>query len=594
MARKYTVIKGISASPGISIGKAFLLDSEVFNISRRKILEEEIPQEIVRLEDALIQAKKGILKLQRRISKRIGAERSEIFNAHLLVLEDRSLIEEVISRLKKEKLVVEYIFLRTLEKYIKAFSKIDDEYIKERTIDIEDVGKRVLRNLLGKQRQTLRTLEEGVIVIAYDLSPSDTASMHKEKVIAFATEIGSRTSHTAIMARALEIPATVGLEDLTQKVKPQDTVIVDGNQGIIIITPPPRVIAEYEKRKAILEEFENSLLSLRDLPAETLDGHRVRLVANIELPEEVPSALEHGAKGIGLYRTEYLYIDRQDLPDEEEQYEAYRKVVEEMSPYPVVIRTLDLGGDKFLSQLKTPREMNPFLGWRAIRFCLAQPEIFKVQLRAILRAASHRDLDMMYPMISNAEEFRLANQILLEAKEELKKKKVDFKENMRVGIMIETPSAAIMCDILAEEAAIDFFSIGTNDLIQYSFAVDRVNEKVAYLYEPTSPAILRLVKNIIDAAHKARISVSMCGEMASDVSLALLLVGLGLDELSVSPIVVPDIKKVVRSINFSRAKEFAERCLKMNSGKEVKFFLRKELKHLVPEMIPEEHKNVNT
>lgn len=578
------ILKGIPASPGIAIGKVFMLDSETLPVLKRQIFEKELPQEIARFEDALIQTRQEILKIQERISEELGVQHAEIFNAHLLVLEDRTLIEEVISRLKKELLCVEYIFDDVLKKYITAFSKMEDEYLKERVADIRDVGKRVLRQLLGKKRETLADLKEKVIVVAYDLSPSDTASMHKKNVIAFVTDIGGRTSHTAIMAKALEIPAVVGLETVTKNVKGSDTIIVDGSNGIVIVEPDSDTISRYEREKVRFEEYDTLLFKLRDLACVTPDGREIELSANIEIPDEVPAVKSHGACGIGLYRTEFFYLNRTDLPTEEEHYEAYRHVAEQVTPHPVIIRTLDLGGDKFLSQLTVPKEMNPFLGWRAIRFCLARPDIFKVQLKAILRASAHGKLKVMYPMISGVEELRAANQILEEAKEELRKTRAPFDEDMEVGAMIEVPSAALTCDILAKE--VDFFSIGTNDLIQYSLAVDRINEKIAYLYEPAHPAVLRLIKNIIDTGHNANIWVGMCGEMAGEPTFGLLLLGLGLDEFSTSPVNLPRIKQVIRSVEFKTAQKVAEQALTLSTGREVEEFAKEKLKELVPDLLP--------
>jgi len=582
MPKKSIVFKGIPAAPGIVIGEAYLLDSEEIAVSKKRVKDSELSSEINRFKEALIKTKEQIVKIKDNISREMGAEHGEIFSAHLLVLEDTMIIEEVILRLKREKYSVEYIFLDVLKKYINAFSKMDDEYLRERISDINDVGKRILKNLMGVKTRSLGNLKRKVIVIAYDLSPSDTATMHKKNVIGFATDIGGRTSHTAIMAKSLEIPAVVGLEKVTKNISNGDILIVDGNHGLIIADPDDATLKRYKGQQKKLQELEKGLSNLKDLVAETKDGRKVELSANIELPEEVPSVLYHGAEGIGLFRTEYFYMNRPDLPNEEEQYLAYKAVAQKVKPYSVVIRTLDLGGDKFLSQLEIPREMNPFLGWRAIRFCLARPDIFKIQLRAILRASAHGKLKVMYPMISGVEELKQANVILEEVKEELRKIGTSFDENMEVGAMIEIPSAALTSDILAKE--VDFFSIGTNDLIQYALAVDRVNEKIAYLYEPVHPAVLRLIKNIIDSGHKENVWVGMCGEMAGEPPLALLLLGLGLDEFSVSPIVLPEIKRVIRSVTLTQAREIAEEALTLSTGRDIEDFVKRKLRHLVPEL----------
>jgi phosphotransferase system enzyme I (PtsI) len=572
-------LKGIAAASGISIGPAYKIGKEEFVIPKQPIRQEEIPLQIQLFEEALIKTRREIIELQKRIGAEMGQEEAQIFDAHLLVLEDRMLIEEVISRLKKEQLCVAFIFSEVLKKYIDVFSRIEDEYLKERIVDINDVGRRILRHLLGKTRQSLADLKERVIVVAHDISPSDTAAMHKQNVAAFVTDIGGKTSHTAIMAKSLEIPAVVAVGEGTAKIRAGDILIVDGIMGVVIVNPDEETLAEYRKEEEKLRGIAERFLSVKDLPAITLDGKVVGINANIEFPDEVPSVKLHGGEGIGLYRTEFFYMNRKDLPTEEEHYQAYKYVAEEMKPYPVIIRTLDLGGDKFLSQFDIPREMEPFLGWRAIRFCLARPEIFRLQLRAILRASVHGNLKVMYPMISGIEELQQANKILEEAKEELKSKGISYNDDIKVGAMIEVPSAAMTVDILAKES--DFFSIGTNDLIQYSLAVDRVNEKVAYLYEPAHPAVLRLVKNIIDVSHSKNIKVGMCGEMAGEQNLALILLGLGLDEFSIPPQIIPELKYIIRSLKFKQAQEIANEALKLSTGREIEEFTRLKLKEIL-------------
>jgi phosphotransferase system enzyme I (PtsI) len=582
---KELTLKGIPAAPGIVIGKVLLLDREQYVIAKRSLKEDQVQTEIKRFKDALLQTKQEVIDMKKRISEELSTEHGQIFSAHLLVIEDSMLIEEVIAKIKKEKLSAEYVFQDVLKKYIKVFSEMDDEYLRERISDINDIGKRILKNLIGAREDALSTLKEKAIVVSYDLSPSDTATMHKKNVIGFATDIGSRTSHTAIMAKSLEIPAVVGLETVTKDVKNGDTIVIDGTHGLVIINPSPTTLKLYESSRKKLLAFEKHLLETKDLPAETKDGRKIELMSNIELPEEVASVLAHGAEGIGLYRTEYFYMNRKDLPSEEEQFKAYSAVARKMKPHTVVMRTLDLGGDKFLSQLDMPQEMNPFMGWRAIRFCLARPDIFKTQLRAILRASAFGKLKMMYPMISGLEEIRQANTILEEAKKELRKEGMAFDENIEVGVMIEVPSAAIIADILAREA--DFFSIGTNDLIQYSLAVDRVNEKIAYLYEPAHPAVLLLIKNIIEAGHRAGIWVGMCGEMAGDINMTLILLGLGLDEFSTSSVAVPEIKRIIRSVTMDQVREVAQQAIMLSSGKEIEKFARRKLKEIVPDVAAE-------
>jgi len=572
-------LKGIAAAGGISIGPAYMLGREELVVSREAITWADIPMQIQLFEEALIQTRREIIELQKRISLDMGQQEAQIFDAHLLVLEDRMLIEEVISRLKKEQLNVAYIFSEVLKKYIGVFLKIEDEYLKERTADINDVGKRILRNLLGKKKKSLDDVGVRMIIVAHDISPSDTAAMHTKNVAAFVTDIGGKTSHTAIMAKSLEIPAVVGLEGVTSKVNPGDMLIVDGSTGVVIIDPDEETLKGYQQKLGSLKGLTDKFLSVKDLSAVTSDGLAFSINANIEFPDEVPGVKLHGGQGIGLYRTEFFYMNRKDSPSEEEHYQAYKYVAEEMNPHPVVVRTLDIGGDKFLSQFQIPHEMQPFLGWRAIRFCLARPEIFKLQLRAILRASVHGNLKLMYPMISGVEELRQANRLLEEAKEELRQNGLKFNDKIQVGVMVEVPSAAMTADILAKEA--DFFSIGTNDLIQYSLAVDRSNEKVAYLYDPAHPAVLRLVKNTIEAAHAAKIKVSMCGEMAGEPSLALILLGLGLDEFSLPPQVIPELKYVIRAISFKAAQEIAASALNLATGKEVEEFAKDKLVELL-------------
>ncbi|MFC1592434.1 phosphoenolpyruvate--protein phosphotransferase [Candidatus Omnitrophota bacterium] len=574
-------LTGIAASPGIIIGPAFKLRREEWVIAKQKIHATDVPLQIQLFEEALIKTRHEILDLQKRISQEMGKDSAQIFEAHLLVLEDRMLIEEVISRLKDENLCVAFIFSGVLKKYIDVFSRIEDDYLKERITDINDVGKRILRHLLGKEGRgkLLANLEKRVVLVAHDLSPSETAIMHKENICGFVTDVGGKTSHTAIMAKSLEIPAVVGLRLATEKIKNDDLLIVDGSLGLVIVNPDEDILNSYHREEDKLKDITEKFSQVKDLPALTPDNYKVSILANLELPEEIPSVKLHGAEGIGLYRTEYFYMNRKDLPSEEEHFQAYKSVAQAFSPHPVTIRTLDLGGDKFISQLEIPREMTSFLGWRAIRFCLARPDIFKVQLRAILRASVFGNLKLMYPMISGIEELEQANKILDDCKKELSVENVVFNNNIQVGTMIELPSAALTADLLGKKS--DFFSIGTNDLIQYSLAVDRANEKVAYLYEPTHPAVLRMIKSVIEAGHSNNIKVAMCGEMSGDEIMVLILLGLGLDEFSMPSLAIPQIKYIIRSVTLKEAKNIAQQALSLSTGKEVEIYSQKRLREIL-------------
>ncbi len=566
-------LTGIGVSPGIVIGRAYIFASERFSVPKIHIDSSKIEHQIIRFEEALARTMQEIQELRKKVASEIGDEHAHILDAHLLVLEDALLIERTIKGVRSKKLNIGYVFSEVLEELAGALSKSSDSYLRGRASDVRDVGRRVLRNLLGKEEKTLKALDEEVIVIAYDLSPADTAGMHKEKVIGFVTDVGSRTSHTAIMARSLEIPAVVGLEDISHRVASGDMLIVDGTGGIVIVNPDKETLKRYEEERTRFEVREKELRELSKLPAQTLDGHIVRLMANIELKDELRSVLAHGAEGIGLYRTEFFYLNRPDLPGEDEQYEAYRYIARRVAPHSVVIRTMDLGGDKFVSRLEIAHELNPFMGWRGIRFCLAQPEIFKTQLRAILRASTEGRLSVMFPLVSTVAELKKAKEFLEEAKQGLRKKGQSFDENLEVGVMIETPSAAMIADILADE--VNFFSIGTNDLIQYSMAIDRINEKVAYLYRPAHPGVLRLIRRVVDAGHDKGIRIDMCGEMAGEAQFAVVLLGLGIDGFSMSPVGIPAIKRIIRSVTLREAREVASDVLKLSTADEVEKVLSK-------------------
>ena len=576
-------IRGIGVSPGVVVGPVFLLTADDDYVQEYRVSPDNVPREIGRFEEALIETRRQIKRIQQDVVRATHRDGASIFDAHLMVLDDGKLIEEVIGEIRESGRNVEGALKFVAARYTEALSVVDDDYLRERTADIKDVVRRLLRNLSGKVGPVFEQLDRKHIVVANDLSPSDTAAMRKDVVQGFATDLGSPTSHTAVMARALEIPAIVGLHDITLRVSAGDEVLIDGNKGILIVRPTPERLQEYGKVIETRRHIETGLTTLKGKVAETKDGHRVVLSANVEGPEEIDTVLAHGAYGVGLFRTEYLFLTKDKLPTEDQQAEVYDKISGQLAPAPVIIRTLDIGGDKFLSDVRVPREMNPFLGCRAIRLSLAQPEMLKSQIRAILRASSRGNVKIMYPMISNAGEVIRANEILEEAKEELRAAKMPFDESIEVGAMIETPSAALTADVISEH--VQFFSLGTNDLIQYTLAVDRVNERVAYLYEPTHPAILRLIKHTIDVGHKHKVWVGLCGEMGGDPVMAPLLVGLGIDELSAVPSAVPLVKDVIRNLTREEARELAERSLAARTAGEVLQYCRKLIEKVAPEIL---------
>jgi phosphotransferase system enzyme I (PtsI) len=560
--------EGAGVSPGIARGKVHVVRDELDEVVRYRIAPSQVPDEIGRFETALIQTRMQILEMQQRIAESIGAKDAAIFDAHLLVVEDRTLIDEVLRKLETDLCNVEWVFQEVATRYAETLNKIDDPYLRERALDIQDVTKRVIRNLQGKAPKTFVPLNEPHILVTHNLTPSDTASIDRANVLGIATDLGSRTSHTAILSRSLNIPAIVGLHDITARLETGQQVLLDGNDGWLILNPTPETLAQYAKTESRRARISAQLKELRETTSTTRDGRHIVLSANIELPEDVDAVKANGAEGIGLYRTEFLYLNRTTLPTEEEQYRTYREVAERVFPDPLIIRTFDLGGDKLApGTVDIGDELNPFLGWRAIRFCLENLEIFKTQLRAILRGSAVGNVKIMFPMISGVDELRRATAVLEECKEELRSSKMDMAERLEVGAMIEIPSAAICASVLAAE--VDFFSIGTNDLIQYALAVDRVNEKIAHLYEPTHPAVLRLLKMIADAAHANNLWVGVCGEMAGDAALIPLLLGLGMDELSTAATLVPRVKRAVQSLTIPECRELVEETFKLNTASEI-------------------------
>jgi phosphotransferase system enzyme I (PtsI) len=557
--------RGAGVSPGLAHGVIHVVRDDLDDVGRYHIEPSQIGNEIARFEAALVQTRVQILEMQQKIAEAIGAKDAAIFDAHLLVVEDRTLIDEVLRRLETERCNVEWVFQEVASNYAETLSKIDDPYLRERALDIQDVTRRIVRNLQGKAPKPILSAAEPHILVAHNLTPSDTATMNRQLVLGMATDLGSRTSHTAIIARSLNIPAVVGLHDATEKLETGQHVLLDGYTGVLIVDPTPETLSYYGEIEIRKGQVTKELKQLRETTSTTSDGRHIVLSANIELPGDVDAVAENGAEGIGLYRTEFLFVNRDTLPSEEEQYETYRKVAEQVKPNPLIIRTFDLGGDKLaVGAVDVGDELNPFLGWRAIRFCLENIDIFKTQLRAILRASAVGNVKIMFPMISGLEELRHAKAVLDECRREVGEKKT---ATMEVGAMIEIPSAAISADSLARE--VDFFSIGTNDLIQYTIAVDRVNERIAHLYEPTHPAVLRLLKMIADAAHANKIWVGVCGEMAGDVALIPILLGLGMDELSVGARSVPRVKMAVRSLAVPECEQLVDEVLRLQTSSEI-------------------------
>jgi len=550
------IFNGIGASPGIVIGRVYLLDRKKVVVAGQRIEDVNVKDEVARFKKAVEVSKGQLEDIRKRYTRDLGKSHRYILDTHIMLLEDKMLVEGTVKRIKDARINSEGALRETIDAIAKKFDAIEDEYLRERKHDVEQVAERVLRNLTGKKQESLAEISEEVIVIAHDLAPSDTLMMRKDKVLGFATEMGSRTSHTAIVARSLGIPAAAGLEKITASVRTGDVVILDGNHGTVIVDPDEETFLDYLRRQQRYKYFEMELDKLRDLPAETLDGKRIHLQGNIELPEEVATVAKHGGAGIGLYRTEFLYLNRQHLPTEEQHFVAYRDVAERAAPNDVVIRTLDVGGDKLALPDQYEQEPNPALGLRAIRFCLQNRDIFRAQLRGILRASAHGKIKVLFPMISALPELQEIKRLMEEVRSELRAEGIPFDERLEIGVMIEIPSAALTADLMAPE--VDFFSIGTNDLIQYTLAIDRTNEHVAFMYEPLEPAVLRLLQRVSHAAHEAKIGLAMCGEMAGDPLYAAILMGLGFEYLSMNVAAIPWVKKVVRSVRMQDAVELAD------------------------------------
>ena len=570
-----SILQGIAASPGIAIGRARLADRIRVSVSEETIAENAVDFEVSRFLTAVDGVREDLQSLKRQLETEKGAEHLYVLDTHLLILDDTMLTGGAVDCIKTEFINAEGAVKRTLRKYREFFDAIEDEYLRERCSDVEVVGERILRRMTGVSQEAINDFAGKSLIIAHDLSPADVLQIDKSRIIGFATDLGGKTSHAAILARALEIPAVVGLETATSSIMTGDHIIIDGSTGAVILNPDDETFRDYLARKQYYEYCDQELAKLKSLPAVTLDGHRIRLKGNLEFVEEAPSLTAHGGEGVGLYRTEMLFMNRSVLPDEDEQFAAYLRMVREVSPGPVSIRTLDVGGDKFVPDLNLNDELNPALGLRAIRLSLRNPETLRPQLRSILRASAFGDVRVFFPMISGVGEFLAAKKIMRELQEELRSEGTAFAEDIKIGIMIEVPSAVLTADLLAKE--VDFFSVGTNDLIQYSLAIDRTNEHLAHLYEPLNPAILRSLKMVVDAAHAAGIDACICGEMAGDPLYLPVLLGLGFDELSMSPPSIPKVKQILRRCSLAAAEALVARLLSLATAAEVEAQLKSEI-----------------
>ncbi len=574
--QKETTFRGIPASPGIAIGRVHFLRADSSEVTPRKIAPYEVEPEIKRLERAIKQTRAAMTESRERAIEMAGETVGRIFDAHLLILEDEEFQKEVRSRILREQFGTEFIVYDTMGRTIELMEKQKGELFRERAADVRDVRTQLLRFLQGNEKSAPKGPDEPSVLVASGLSPTDTLHIDKERIHGIAIDLGGATSHTAILARSLEIPAVVGLGSFSSKAKEGQTIILNGNSGKVLLAPTTASLKEYRAKRKRYQRFQSELAGLCELPSETKDGHTVELHGNIELAHEVESVLSHGGSGVGLFRSEYLFLTRGTSPDEEEQFEAYKKAADALWPRPITIRTFDLGGDKLHSGLHAQSERNPFLGWRAIRVSLSHPDLFRTQLRAILRASVKKNVQIMFPLIASLWEVRKVKQALKGVMEELRSEGIPFDEEIPVGIMIEVPSAVIIADVLAPE--VDFFSIGTNDLVMYTLAVDRGNEMVSDYYRAHHPAVLRLIRDTVQRGHDAGIPVGICGEIAADPLSTILLIGLGLDELSVSPGEIPEIKKIIRSISSEDCKAVAEKALELSTAADVSRLLEKEMK----------------
>jgi phosphotransferase system enzyme I (PtsI) len=573
-------IQGIGASPGIIIGKAYLIERSKVRLPQKGIHPDQVEEEVKRFLNAIQESRNQLMEIKGKILDPEVGRHSFILDVHLMILDDQMLIQDTVERIRKKKVNAEWALDLTLEKLNIAFKAIDDEYLRERQSDLHYVSSRIFRNLLGKRHDDISQIKGKVIVVAHDLSPADTLQMNLKHVSGFITDIGGKISHTAILSRSLGIPAVVGLEVATTLINGGDLLVIDGETGEVIINPTEEVSQSFIERKRRIRSMERGILKYAPLRAETRDGVQVRLQGNIEMVEEISSVKMHGGEGIGLFRTEILYLNRNDLPSEEEHFLTYRRLAEEVSPAPATIRTLDVGGDKFLPNYSKGNEMNPAMGLRAIRFSIKETDIFKTQLRGILRASAYGRLRILLPMISGIEEIRQTKAILEEVKKGLVKAKAPFDPDINIGAMIEIPSASVTADIIARE--VDFFSIGTNDLIQYALAIDRINEHVSYLYKPLHPAVLRIIRGIVQSAHEAGIPVAICGEMAAEPAYAIILLGLGLDEFSMNPVSIPKVKKMLRRLRYEETQSLVEQLFRFQTALEIERHVRKWMRERLP------------
>jgi phosphoenolpyruvate-protein phosphotransferase (PTS system enzyme I) len=572
--KKTFVLKGIGVSPGVVIGKAYRFDPLDAQVSFYKLSDDaSILHEIERFKNALKESSRQLLELQDNLKKTKVTEPIYVIDVHILLLADKKFINRTINYIRRMKINVEWALRMTLDHYKQIFEGLDDAYISGRISDVQYVVKRILRNLSGEKHEPVWDVGyEGVIIVSHDLSPADTAQMKLDKIVGFATDSGGRTSHTAIVARSMELPAVVGLDNVTRFVRTGDEIIVDGTSGLVVLNPYHDMLKRYEEKKRHYDAAKDEYLKYAKLPATTLDNYHVQIGSNIEFIEEIPSAITHGAESIGLYRTEFLYIYREDLPTEDDHFANYRQVVTEKNLSSSTIRTFDLGGDKFPNYQKQAKELNPQMGLRAIRFCLKEVELFKTQLRAIWRVSALGKVKILFPMITCIEEIREAKRLLEETRQELLAQGVPIADQMEIGAMIEVPAAAVIADQLARE--VDFFSIGTNDLIQYALAIDRSNERVTYLYEPLHPAVLRLIKRIVDQAHEAKVRVAMCGEMAGDPLCCLILLGIQLDELSMNHLAIPRIKRIIQQSTLAESRKLLTQAMSYNNAVDVRAYIQ--------------------